>query len=198
MAVDRLETDRLRLEIARPGHESALALFFAENFDSHLARWSPPPPPGGHSRAWWADRLPVFAAEFENGQSARWVAFLRQGDAARAVATANVTQVVRGPFQAAYLGYQIDRLHEGRGLMTEALRAVVAHAFGELRLHRLMANHLPENVRSARVLERLGFAKEGLAKDYLFIGGAWRDHVLTALANPAFDPAWIARPAPGA
>jgi hypothetical protein len=37
------------------------------------------------------------------------------------------------------------------------------------------------------LLERLGFASEGLAKDYLFIDGAWRDHVLTARLNPAFD-----------
>lgn len=196
MPVDRLETERLRLEIARPGHEAALARFFADNFESHLARWSPPPPPGGHSLAWWAERLPEFTTEFDRGLSARWIAFPRGDAGTQVVATANVTQIVRGPFQAAFLGYQVDRRHEGLGLMTEALRAVVAHAFGELRLHRLMANHVPENDRSARVLARLGFAKEGLAKDYLFIGGAWRDHVLTALANPAFDPAWIEPPAP--
>jgi len=193
---DRIETERLRLEIARPGHEAALARFFAENFESHLARWSPPPPPGGHTLSWWAKRLPGHAAEFERGESARWVVFLRESDSSNAVATANVTQIVRGPFQAAYLGYQVDRRHEGLGLMTEALRAVVSHAFDEMRLHRLMANHVPENERSSRVLARLGFAKEGLAKDYLFIGGAWRDHVLTALANPAFDPAWMETPAP--
>ncbi|MBK8325014.1 MAG: GNAT family N-acetyltransferase [Betaproteobacteria bacterium] len=196
MPADRLETERLRLEIARPGHEAALARFFAENFESHLARWSPPPPPGGHTLSWWAERLPGHAAEFERGESARWVVFLRESDSSNAVATANVTQIVRGPFQAAYLGYQVDRRHEGLGLMTEALRAVVTHAFDEMRLHRLMANHVPENERSIRVLARLGFAKEGLAKDYLFIGGAWRDHVLTALANPAFDPAWMETPAP--
>jgi ribosomal-protein-alanine N-acetyltransferase len=46
-------------------------------------------------------------------------------------------------------------------------------------------------VRSARHLDRLGFVREGLAKDYLFIDGAWRDHVLTALVNPQFNPAWI-------
>ena len=55
-----------------------------------------------------------------------------------------------------------------------------------------MANYIPENERSGRLLARLGFTREGLAKDYLFIDGAWRDHVLTALANPDFDPAWFA------
>jgi ribosomal-protein-alanine N-acetyltransferase len=193
---DRLLTDRLRLEIARPGHEAALARFFAENLETHLAPWSPPPPPGGYGEDWWSRQLPRLAREYEDGQSARWVAFPRDGHGDEVVATANVTQIVRGPFQAAYLGYQVAKRFEGRGLMTEALRAVVAHAFGELRLHRLMANHVPENERSRRVLARLGFQVEGIARDYLFIGGAWRDHVLAALANPAFDPAWIAAPGP--
>jgi ribosomal-protein-alanine N-acetyltransferase len=50
-------------------------------------------------------------------------------------------------------------------------------------------------MRSARVLERLGFRHEGLARDYLFIDGDWRDHNLTALVNPDFDPAWLRSPA---
>jgi ribosomal-protein-alanine N-acetyltransferase len=54
-----------------------------------------------------------------------------------------------------------------------------------------MANYRPENYRSARLLQRLGFRREGLAADYLFIDGAWRDHILTALVNPRFDPAWV-------
>jgi ribosomal-protein-alanine N-acetyltransferase len=47
-----------------------------------------------------------------------------------------------------------------------------------------MANYLPENRRSARVLEKLGFRKEGEAKHYLYIDGKWRDHILTSLTNP--------------
>jgi ribosomal-protein-alanine N-acetyltransferase len=105
--------------------------------------------------------------------------------------TCNYTNIVRGPFQACHLGYQVARDREGQGLMAEALRATNAYAFETLRLHRIMANHRPENERSARLLERLGFAREGVAKDYLFIDGAWRDHVLTSLTHPAYDPAWI-------
>ncbi|MGZ5073057.1 MAG: GNAT family N-acetyltransferase, partial [Usitatibacter sp.] len=85
----------------------------------------------------------------------------------------------------------IARSHEGMGLMAEALRATNAFMFRTLRLHRIMASYRPENSRSGRLLERLGFAREGLAKDYLFIDGAWRDHVLTSLLNPRFDPAWV-------
>jgi ribosomal-protein-alanine N-acetyltransferase len=75
--------------------------------------------------------------------------------------------------------------------MAEALRATNEFVFREMRLHRIMANYRPENVRSGKLLERLGFVREGLAKDYLFIDGAWRDHILTALVNPRFDTGWV-------
>jgi ribosomal-protein-alanine N-acetyltransferase len=107
------------------------------------------------------------------------------------VGTCNYTNVVRGPFLACNLGYQVARSHQGRGFMSEALRATNAFVFAEMRLHRIMANYRPENERSARLLERLGFAREGLARDYLFIDGEWRDHVLTALVNPRFAPGWV-------
>ncbi|MCJ8298752.1 MAG: 30S ribosomal protein S5 alanine N-acetyltransferase, partial [Pseudomonadales bacterium] len=53
------------------------------------------------------------------------------------------------------------------------------------KLHRIMANYIPENVRSAKVLEKVGFKKEGYSPSYLKIAGKWQDHVLTALINPA-------------
>jgi ribosomal-protein-alanine N-acetyltransferase len=55
-------------------------------------------------------------------------------------------------------------------------------------LHRVQAAFRPENLRSGRVLERLGFRSEGVAPDYLYIDGAWRDHVVTSLRNPEFVP----------
>jgi ribosomal-protein-alanine N-acetyltransferase len=68
--------------------------------------------------------------------------------------------------------------------MQEALTGAIAYVFDELRLHRIMANYMPINERSGRLLRRLGFVVEGYARDYLFIAGGWRDHVLTALVNP--------------
>ena len=59
-----------------------------------------------------------------------------------------------------------------------------------------MANYIPHNERSGRLLRRLGFMVEGYARDYLFINGAWRDHILTALTNPNPRPPPPARPAP--
>src|SRR5436309_3552164 len=72
------------------------------------------------------------------------------------IGRANLNEIVRGVFQAAYLGYSLAEHAQGHGYMTEALRAVIDFAFGELNLHRLMANYIPENLRSAAVLKRLG------------------------------------------
>ena len=186
-----LETARLSVRLARPGMESAMARFLEENFPGHLDRWSPPAAPAYFTAAFWRERLAIALEEYLAGRAARFVLQPRGPADGPIVGTCNYTNIVRGPFQACHLGYQIARDHEGRGLMCEALRATNAFAFETLRVHRIMANYRPENERSARVLARLGFAREGIARDYLFIDGAWRDHVLTALTHPAFDPAWI-------
>ncbi|WP_338845939.1 GNAT family N-acetyltransferase [Massilia sp. W12] len=99
--------------------------------------------------------------------------------------TAGLSNVVRGLFQACHLGYSLDHAHQGQGLMHEALQEVIRFAFDDLGLHRVMANYMPHNLRSEKVLQRLGFEKEGYARAYLKIGGQWQDHVLTARINPA-------------
>lgn len=185
-----LQTPRLTVRLARPGMQAAMARFLAENFEGHLDRWSPPATTAFFTEAFWKERLAVAVEEYHAGRAARFVLQAAALDSP-ILGTCNYTNIVRGPFLACHLGYQIARAAEGRGLMTEALHACNAFVFNSLRLHRIMANYRPENERSARLLDRLGFVREGIARDYLFIDGAWRDHVLTALTNPRFDPAWI-------
>ena len=190
-----LRTERLIVALARPGMHAAMAGFLERNFASHLARWSPPVEPSFFTEAFWRERLALSVDEFHADRAARFV--IRDKDEASGdiIGTCSYTNIVRGAFHACHLGYQVARSHEGLGLMSEALRAANAYMFETMRLHRIMANYRPENERSARVLERLGFVREGVARDYLFIDGAWRDHVLTSLTNPRFDPAWLTKPA---
>ncbi len=68
--------------------------------------------------------------------------------------------------------------------MTEVSQHAIDYAFSQLKLNRLMAAYMPRNKRSANLLKKLGFTKEGLAKKYLQINGNWEDHVLTSLLNP--------------
>lgn len=90
-------------------------------------------------------------------------------------------QVKRGVVQAATLGYWIGAPHARQGLMSAAVRAVSAYAFGTLRLHRIEASCLPHNDASIRLLERTGFTREGYARAYLRINGIWQDHLLYGL-----------------
>jgi ribosomal-protein-alanine N-acetyltransferase len=88
----------------------------------------------------------------------------------------NITQIVRGQFQSAYLGYYGFSGFERQGLMREGLRGVVRHAFTTLKLHRLEANVQPANVASIALVKACGFVREGYSPRYLKIGGRWRDH----------------------
>lgn len=99
------------------------------------------------------------------------------------VGECNFTNIVRGPFQACHLGFSVAERFEGRGLIREALTPAISYIFEQVGLHRVMASYRPENIRSARLLERLGFEREGLARSYLRINGVWADHVLTSLVN---------------
>lgn len=95
----------------------------------------------------------------------------------------NVSEIVRGQFRSAYLGYYAFEPHAGRGYMAEAMRLVIGRAFGSLRLHRLEANIQPGNLASIAMVRRLGFRREGYSPRYLKIGGRWRDHERWAILS---------------
>ena len=87
-----------------------------------------------------------------------------------------LSQIVRGMFDSAYLGYYAEQPHVGQGYMTEGMRLVLRHAFTAMKLHRVEANVRPENVTSIALVKRSGFRLEGLSPRYLKVAGRWRDH----------------------
>jgi ribosomal-protein-alanine N-acetyltransferase len=100
------------------------------------------------------------------------------------VGVVNISEIVRGGFRSAYLGYYAFTPYAHRGLMTEGVSLAMDAAFRRLGLHRLEANIQPGNARSIRLVRRLGFRREGYSPDYLKIRGRWRDHERWAiLAN---------------
>ncbi len=101
------------------------------------------------------------------------------------VGRVNLNNIVRGAFCSADLGYWVDRAHNGRGVATAAVGAVVRVAFGELGLHRVQAGTLLHNSGSQRVLQRNGFTVIGVAPAYLKIAGRWQDHRLFQRLAPA-------------
>ena len=97
------------------------------------------------------------------------------------IGVVNINDIVRDSRSSGSLGYYAFEPHAGRGLMLEAVCAVVAYAFRTLRLHRLEASIQPSNSRSIRLVKSLGFTLEGTSRRYLKIRGRWRDHERWAL-----------------
>jgi ribosomal-protein-alanine N-acetyltransferase len=93
------------------------------------------------------------------------------------------SEVVRGSFQNAYLGYWVGGPYAGQGYMREGMRLALRFAFNELRLHRVEANIQPANKRSLALAEKSGFRREGFSPRYLKIGGRWRDHERWAILS---------------
>jgi ribosomal-protein-alanine N-acetyltransferase len=87
-----------------------------------------------------------------------------------------LSQIARGAFQSAYLGYHIGAPFARDGYMREGLGLVLDYAFRQLRLHRLEANIQPENIASIALVKTLGFHREGYSPRYLKLNGRWRDH----------------------
>ena len=96
--------------------------------------------------------------------------------------------VRRGVSQSGTLGYWMGASHAGKGRMTRAVAATVEFAVSRLRLHRIEAACIPENAPSIALLERNGFRREGYARGFLRINGAWRDHLLFALVESDARP----------
>ena len=88
-----------------------------------------------------------------------------------------ISNIVYGVFKSGIVGYSLDNEHQGNGYMTEALNLILRYAEDELELHRLEASILTDNSKSRSVLIRCGFKEVGLNEKYLFINGAWRNHI---------------------
>jgi len=109
------------------------------------------------------------------GESFEFLLVRRRSDGAIA-GYFDVSQIIRGPLQSAFLGYGGVAGLSGQGYMSEGLALLLRHAFVELRLHRLEANIQPGNEPSLALVRRAGFVREGFSERYLKIGGRWRDH----------------------
>ena len=182
----RLVTERYELRLADVSDVPRLLSYRRENAD-HFRPFEPVPAADHFTEAYWVRQVERDHDEFEAGLSVRFYLF-EPGRDAPVFGLASFSNIVRGPFQSCFLGYALAEGQQGRGLMTGALRLGIAYMFGEMHLHRISANYVPHNTRSAAVLKRLGFAVEGYARDYLMIDGRWQDHILTSLLNPDWTP----------
>jgi [ribosomal protein S5]-alanine N-acetyltransferase len=179
----RIVTERLVLRPPRTSDVPEMRLALRKNAD-HLRPWSVAPTSGDDpaSLASVSRLLLRHRREWKQGQTYVLLIAPREDDRA-IVGRIALGGILRGAFQNAYLGYWIDAEHQGRGFMTEAVRAATSFAFESAGLHRVQAAVMPRNAASRRVLEKVGYRREGAAERYLCIAGVWEDHAIFALTT---------------
>ena len=128
------------------------------------------------TRGAYRQRVRQAAQDWRDGASFGFLIFRTEGHILLGGLT--LTNVRRGVAQTASLGYWIGERYARQGFMTEALGAALEFAFDQLTLHRIEAACLPSNDASRGLLEKVGFSREGHARGYLRINGAWQDHLL--------------------
>lgn len=179
-----LRTERLEL---RPPTEADRAVFVKWQLENarFLERFSPPPPMEGVT-----DSVAIAEEQFSRmlqrgtdgpvkGTGAVWLMWSHTGDLVGWLA---LSDIVRGVAQRTNIGYRLGERFIRQGLMTEAVNAVVGWALSSegLGLHRVECAVQPENVASLGVARRAGFVQEGFFPKFLYIGGAWQDHIILA------------------
>jgi ribosomal-protein-alanine N-acetyltransferase len=161
--------------------EADLAVAFYSENKEHLEKTAPKWTNDFFELERWKLQLQSDLEEFDKDQSLKLFVFEKQSN--MIIGFVNFNNIVRRAAQYCNVGYSLAESKQGFGYMEEALRHSIKYAFQVLNLHRVMANYMPHNARSGKVLKKLGFTAEGLAREYLRINGRWEDHVLTSLTN---------------
>jgi ribosomal-protein-alanine N-acetyltransferase len=146
---------------------------------SFLEPWEPRWAPDELDRGAWRQRLARYVEDHAAGTAVPF--FIFENEKGALIGGVTLGNIRYGVAQTGQIGYWIGERYAGRGLMLDALTLLIGHAFETLRLHRIEAACIPDNLRSLRLLEKAGFTREGLLRSYLRINGVWQDHYLYAL-----------------
>ena len=152
-----------------------------ETSRTFLAPWEPIWPPDDLTKVAFRRRIRRYQREIRSGMGYPFLIFSPDGETLFGGLT--LAHVQRGVTQSAVLGYWMGEPYAGKGLMTAAVNATIEFAFETLHLNRVEAACLPHNAASIRLLEKVGFTREGYARKYLCIEGRWQDHILYGLVR---------------
>lgn len=174
------ETDRLILRRLKV-EESNQLLDYMQRNKSFLQEWEPLRDENYYLKEAIKTTIENENKSFENKTSLCLYIFNKDED--KIIGNVSLTNIVYDVFQSCYLGYKLDEAEINQGKITEALKKLIEIAFEEYKLHRIEANIIPKNIRSLKVIKKLGFIEEGLSKKYLKINGNWEDHFHFVLLN---------------
>ncbi len=175
------ETDRLILKVLDSTHAGLVLDYYTRN-KSFLDEWEAVKDEDFYTKQFHESQLSKDLVDFENKRSLRlWI--FKKDDDSKTIGSVAFNNIVMGAFWSCHLGYKLDKDEINNGYITEAIQKGIDVMFDEYGLHRIEANIMPKNVRSFKVVEKLGFYNEGLAYKYLKINGKWEDHIHMVLLN---------------
>lgn len=174
-----------------PCFAPAMARFHARN--RHHLRMAMTVLPEMEDPDYWSRELTRRQAAMQAGQAVHLIGLAKDAVDQEIGSLTSFWAIEQGDFQACTLSFMVDRMLEGRNLSYAVVAPAVREVLRRYGLHRVMATHLPENLRSAALLRRLGFTVEGYARDFVRVGGHWRDNVLLSLVVDDPDRGRIAR-----
>lgn len=173
MVLPTIRTPRLMLRAITPDDVDALFRIFG---DLELTRyWGHPTLADRTAAETLAEDIRAGAA---SGKLLQWGIAL--GGTADLIGTCTLASLDRKN-RRADIGAALAPEHHSQGYAEEAVRAVIDHGFGELDLHRLTADVDPRNTPALRLVERLGFRKEGLLREHYRQNDEWQDGLLFGL-----------------
>jgi len=184
----RLERGRTALRPFARGDLDALLTLRLSNRD-FMASYEADRSDAFFSRAGQAREIALDTEAWAAGAGFAFAIVDRFAPDERLIGRIALSNVVRGPWQNATLGYWVDLAANGRGHATDAVHLLCRFAFEHAGLHRVQPAIMPRNARSRRVVEKVGFRQEGTAERYLRIAGVWEDHDIYALTREE----WVGR-----
>jgi len=175
-----IRTDRVLLRFPAMSDFGQWAALRSES-RAFLAPWEPVWPADDLTRVAFRRRIRRYQRDIRNGTGYPFFAFTPDADTLLGGLT--LTHVQRGVTQSCSLGYWMGAAYAGKGFMSGAVKAAVVFAFDTLHLNRVEAACLPNNSASIRLLEKVGFTREGYARRFLCIDGKWQDHLLYGMVR---------------
>lgn len=175
------ETERLVLKVLDKTYAGLVLDYYLRN-KVFLEEWEAAKSEEFYIKLQQEEQLYKELVNIENSNSFRlWI--FKKDDDRKIIGSVAFNNIVRGAFLSCHLGYKLDKDEINNGYITEAIQKGIDIIFNQFGLHRIEANIMPKNIRSLRVVEKLGFYNEGLAYKYLKINGKWEDHMHMVLLN---------------
>lgn len=180
-----IDSERLRMVSLETSYTKQFFDFLIRNKE-FFRKWSPAYEESYFSLQYHRSWLESIEREMKEGRQVNFGVYVKSNPN-RIIGTVSFSNIIKGIFQSCFLGYRTDEHETKKGYATEAIARGVKYMFEEVKIHRIEANIMPVNSASIRVIEKLGFEYEGLAKKYLKVNGVWEDHCHYVLLNPKVE-----------